>query len=46
MPNDIQDFDPNTFKTTIENPEDVFKLPAYCEPKKCSYLSTCRAVGK
>ncbi|XP_012559347.2 uncharacterized protein LOC105845774 [Hydra vulgaris] len=46
VPNDIQDFDPSSFTTTIENADEVFKLPAYCEPVKCSLFSTCRAVGK
>merc|ERR1712019_6566 len=44
VPNDIQDFHPDTFKNTVD--PSVFELPSYCKPGKCSYLSTCRAVGR
>ena len=47
VPDDIQDYDPKTFKSTIDNIDDVFKLPSYCVAgTKCSLLSACRVVGK
>ena len=46
VPNDTQYYDPDSFKKTIDNIEEIFMLPSYCQKEtKCSYLSTCRAVG-
>ncbi|XP_066919269.1 uncharacterized protein [Clytia hemisphaerica] len=44
VPNDIQDYDPDSFKPTVD--PKVFELPSYCQQKACSYASTCRAVGR
>ena len=46
VPIDTQYYDPDSFKKTIDNIEEVFMLPSYCQKgNKCSLLSTCRAVG-
>ena len=45
VPNDIQDFNPKSFKRSIDKENDIFKLPSYCKVQKCSLFSTCRAVG-
>jgi len=45
QPNDDQIYNPDTRKLVIEDPEEVFALPSYCEAKSCSFFSTCHAVG-
>jgi len=46
VPNDVQYYDPDSFKLTIAQEEEVFRLPDYCvKGDKCSLFSTCRAVG-
>ena len=43
-PNDIQEFDVESFVDTIRD-ENIFKLPSVCDPNKtCPTLSTCTAV--
>merc|ERR1712226_43681 len=47
VPNDVQYYEPDTFQTTIDDEDDVFQLPSFCvKGNKCSFFSTCRAVGK
>jgi len=44
QPNDIQEFNSKTFKTSFSN-TNVFKLPSECNPNKsCPLLSICSAV--
>ena len=46
QPNDDQVYDPTSRKLVIDNPDEVFQLPSYCEAgKSCSWISTCHAVG-
>ena len=46
QPNDTQDFDVSSFKSTISDPN-VFNLPAKCKKDfACPFISACTAVRK
>ena len=46
QPNDDQIFEPKSRNLVIKYPEEIFKLPSYCEAgNTCSFFSTCHAVG-
>ncbi|XP_028413338.1 uncharacterized protein LOC114536209 [Dendronephthya gigantea] len=46
QPNDDQIYNRESRKLVIENPDEVFQLPSYCESAGgCSFFSTCHAVG-
>ena len=42
-PIDIQDFNPDSFKPTVD--ASLFELPSYCQRKSCSFLSSCHLVN-